>query len=202
MEDVSGYLDQINKLQRDLPVFVCSVRTGLGMEEVCNRLFLPGRTYVLLGSSGVGKSSILNMLTAGEQRTGVISSATGKGRHTTTTRDLFLIDNDAILIDTPGMREFGLSLEGAADRNTQFPVIGAFAEECRFADCSHLHETGCNVIRAYQEGELEPVVYENYVKLVREQQRFQTSIQEKNKAGKRFGKMVREVQQYRKKYKF
>lgn len=202
VDDISGYTKEIDKLQRELDVYCCSVKTGYGISQIKNNVFTPESTNVLIGSSGVGKSSLINELLQSNRKTNEVSGSTGKGRHTTTTRDLFLLENGSIVIDTPGMREFGLGFEDEANFNDLYPAISKFASGCKYKNCSHIHEEGCNVILAYNNGSLEPVVYENYLKLLKEQKRFQTSIHEKNKQGKQFGKMAREAQEYRKKYKY
>jgi ribosome biogenesis GTPase len=125
-----------------------------------------------------------------------------KGKHTTTARDLFLLENGSIAIDTPGMREFGVGLEEEAGTEAQFPVIHTYAVACKYKDCSHVNEQGCRVIQAYQDGALDPVVYQSYLKLRKEQKRFQVSLHEKKKQGKQRGKMVKEAKEYRKRYKY
>lgn len=202
VDDTGSYIREIEKLQRGIPVFCCSVKTGEGLDKLKKEIFVTASTSVLIGSSGVGKSSLVNELIGADQKTGEISHSTGKGKHTTTTRDLFLLENGAIVIDTPGMREFGVGFEEDATFGEQFPAISKFAEGCRFQDCSHFHEEGCNVIQAMEKGELDPFVYESYLKLVKEQKRFHTTIHDKKMQGKQFGKMAREAQAYRKKYKF
>jgi len=202
VDDINKYTGEIKRLQRDLTVFSCSLKTGDGLDEIKNDVFIPGTTNVLMGSSGVGKSSLINYLSNNNRRVNEISDSTGKGKHTTTTRDLFLLDNGAIVIDTPGMREFGVEFEDESSFEDQFPAISKFAGKCKFKDCSHVHEEGCNVIKALEKGELESVVYESYLKLLKEQKHFQTSLQDKKKQGKQFGKMVREVKEYRRRFKY
>ncbi|MGK7395781.1 MAG: ribosome small subunit-dependent GTPase A [Candidatus Cyclobacteriaceae bacterium M3_2C_046] len=202
VDHVSFYVGKIEKLQRQLTVHCCSVKTGQGIDEIKQNVFTPESTSVLIGSSGVGKSSIVNALLNSNRKTQEISQSTGKGKHTTTTRDLFLLDNGAIVIDTPGMREFGIGFEEEASFDEQFPVISQFAEGCKYRDCMHTEEEGCHVIQAVNTGEIEAVVYESYLKLIKEQKRFQTTTHEKKKQGKQFGKMAREAQAYRKKYKY
>ncbi len=202
VDNINEYIQEVEKLQRNVDVYTCSTLTGDGVETMIKQVFKPDSTNVLIGSSGVGKSSLINALQNEEVRdTGSISSATSKGKHTTTTRDLLLMDNGAMIIDTPGMREFGLGYEEEGDFSEQFPVISQYAEDCKYNDCTHIDEQGCAVLDAYESGEMEAIVYENYVKLIKEQHRFQTSTHEKNKEGKRFGKMVREAKEMKKRYK-
>lgn len=202
VDDIKRFTGEIGRLQRDLKVYPCSLKTGYGLNEIKDSVFIPGTTNVLMGSSGVGKSSLINYLLNSKRRINEISDSTGKGKHTTTTRDLFLLENGAIVIDTPGMREFGVGFEDETPFDEQFPAISKFAGECKFKDCSHVHEEGCNVIKALENGELETVVYESYLKLLKEQKHFQTSLHEKKKQGKQFGKMTREAKEYRKRYKY
>ena len=202
VDDLNKYTGEIKRLQRDLTVFSCSLKTGYGLDEIKDDVFIPGTTNVLMGSSGVGKSSLINYLLGSNQKVNEISESTGKGKHTTTTRDLFLLENGAIVIDTPGMREFGIGFEDETPFEDQFPAISKFAGECMFKDCSHVHEQGCNVIKALESGDLEPVAYESYLKLLKEQKHFQTSFHEKKKQGKQFGKMVREAKEFRRRFKY
>lgn len=202
IEDEEPFIEEIKKLQRNIPVYFCSVKNLYGLEELKAEVFTEGTTSVLVGSSGVGKSSLVSQFTGNKMRTSGISNSTGKGKHTTTTRDLFLLDNDSIVIDTPGMREFGVGFESEAGFDEQFPAISKFASGCKYQDCSHVHEEGCKVIEAINSGELEHVVYRSYLKLVKEQNHFKTSIHEKKKQGRQFGKMVKEAKEYRKRYKW
>ena len=201
--DTQPFREQVQQLQRDCTIHFCSTITGMGIEELKNEILQPGQTYILLGSSGVGKSSILNSLMNGEiQETGNISDANNKGRHTTTTRDLFRLSNGSLIIDTPGMREFGVTFEDGSSSDDLFPAIQKFASQCRFSDCTHLHELGCAVLDAVNKGELENEIYDSYVKLVKEQRRFQINIEDKKRLGKQAGKISREASEHRKKFKF
>jgi ribosome biogenesis GTPase / thiamine phosphate phosphatase len=200
--DVNPFLEQIRRLQRDCVVHVCSTASGLGIEELKQSVLEPGQTYILVGSSGVGKSSLINVLSDVKQKVNVTSDATSKGQHTTTTRDLFLLSNGSLLIDSPGMREFGLT--GVEDGNAVnlFPAIEQFATACRFTDCKHMDEVGCAVLAALEKGDLDALVYENYVKLVKEQRRFEINAEDRKRLGKQAGRMSREASAHRKKHKF
>ncbi len=120
----------------------------------------------------------------------------------TTTRDLFRLPNGSLIIDTPGMREFGIALEDGLQTDGLFPSIDEFSRKCRYADCSHTNEEGCAVIEAYENQLLDPAVYNSYIKLMKEQKRFEIRAGDRKRLGKQFGKMVREAKDYRNKYKY
>ncbi len=203
IEDRQFYQQEIARLGRDCPVYFCSTVDQSGLNELYTSVLQPKMTYILMGSSGVGKSSLVNaLMTDLNRRTDSVSDSTNKGKHVTTTRDLFLLHNMSLIIDTPGMREFGIALNDEITSAGLFPVIDQLAENCRFADCLHLNEFGCKVLRAYEDGSLDPKIYESYLKLVKEQKRFEIKIEDKKRLGKQFGKMVREAKDYRRKYKY
>lgn len=161
------HLAQAEARAPGVQVLVVSSRNGDGLAEV--RACLPrGRTGVMVGSSGVGKSTLLNAL-AGEElrRTQEIRAADGRGRHTTSLRELFLLPEGGCLIDTPGIREVGLSVEGA-DLDAAFVDIAGIAVHCRFRDCSHGTEPGCAVQAALADGRLDPRRFANHQRLRRE----------------------------------
>ena len=201
--DQEKYRQEVEKLGRKYPVYFCSTYKKSGITELKEKVLKANKTYILVGSSGVGKSSLLNVLMEDDVRnTGLLSESTGKGRHITVTRDLFRLIGGSLIIDTPGMREFGLTFKDDQPVTGLFPLIEKLSEDCRFADCRHVNEEGCAVIEAYETGVLESKVYESYLKLIKEQKHFKISTEEKKRIGKRFGKMVREARDYRKKYKF
>jgi ribosome biogenesis GTPase / thiamine phosphate phosphatase len=203
VDNPQHYHDEIIKLDRTRDIYFCSTYTGAGIDELKTRLLQPHHTYILMGSSGVGKSSLLNALMSNEtQKIGETSESTSKGKHTTTTRDLFRIDNGSLIIDTPGMREFGVTFEDGPASDELFPAIQKFATACRFGDCRHVNESGCAVLAAVNEGKLEEDVYNSYVKLLKEQRRFEISAEDKKRQGKMSGRQSREANNYRKKFKF
>ncbi len=202
VEDQAVYTLEIKKLQRDCPVYFCSTYTGVGLDELRTHVLEKFKTYILIGSSGVGKSSLLNsLMNTNVQEVNTTSDFNNKGKHTTTSRELFQLPNGSLVIDTPGMREFGLTFEEGA-QDEMFPAIQKFAAHCRFSDCKHLNETGCAVIEAVNSGALENQVYESYLKLIKEQRRFEISAEDKKRLKKQWGKMSREAKDYRSKYKY
>lgn len=150
------------------PVICTSVVTGAGVEEL--RSVLCGRISALAGPSGVGKSSLLNAVEPGfELRTGEVSTAVGKGRHTTVTAELLPLECGGYVADTPGLREVGLWGIPAEELDHYFPEFRRYLGECRFGyACSHTHEPGCAIRAAVDEGELSAARYESYVAMLGE----------------------------------
>jgi len=152
-----------------------------------------GETAVFVGSSGVGKSSLVNSLCDRPLLlTSDISSSTGKGKHTSTRREMVLMERSGVLIDTPGVREFGIAIEDSGSL-AEILDISDYAELCRFKDCEHMDEPGCAVLEAVNNSTLDRKVYESYLKLRREAWHFSTSEHEKRKRGKSFSKILEEV---------
>lgn len=171
--------------------------TGEGLDELTARL-VSGTTAVLLGPSGVGKSTLTNRL-LGEQRFEVaeVREGDGKGRHTTTSRELVALPGGGCLIDTPGVRELGLWLDSGAVRMA-FPEIEEAAERCRFSDCRHESEPGCAVLEAVAAGALDSRRVESFIRLRREAEnldlrRDESRRHEIRSRERKFGRMVREA---------
>lgn len=174
----------------DVPILTVSNVTHEGCDELRKHIEY-GKTYCMLGSSGVGKSSLINTLTGGAiQKTGDISESTHKGRHVTTHRELIVLSTGGMLIDNPGMREVGLA-DATGGVEATFDRIAELSVHCRFADCTHTVEAGCAVIEAVEQGQIDRASYENYLKLERERSHFQSTVAAKRKKDKAFGKMLK-----------
>lgn len=172
-----------------------------GFEEL-ESIMQPYKSYCFLGSSGVGKSTIINHLKGTEVlKTASISSSTNKGRHTTSHRELIILPNKSIVIDTPGMREIGMTDQTAGIERT-YDEISDLAGSCKFNDCTHTNEVGCAVITAVKEGNIPESVYDNFLKLRREQLHFTSTLLEKKQKYKELGKMIKEVKKIKKQYKY
>lgn len=190
-EALQRRVDEIRLAGIDARIVTLSNVTGDGVDQV-RELMLPGRTYCLLGSSGVGKTTLINRLVGDTGlETGEVSH-TGEGRHTTTRRHLIVLEQGALLIDTPGMRELGM-LCVAEGVDESFADISELSENCRFADCTHTSEPGCAIQRAIALNELEAERFQNYLKLKKESAFHEMSWQEKRKKDRAFGHLVQSV---------
>ena len=181
-----------------------NVRTRLNIREILavsnlttegyeslTAFLMKGKTYCLLGSSGAGKSTLVNNLTGKHlMKTSEISTSTGKGKHSTSHRELILLDNGAILIDNPGMREIGVT-DASDGIIVTFDRIAGLAGDCRFKDCSHSGEAGCAVTRAVEQGLLDGNHYANYLRIQREKSYFETSQAERKRKERMFGKILK-----------
>lgn len=165
--------------------------SGMGVEHL-RELIQPGKTYCLLGSSGVGKTTLVNRLVGDSDLVTAAVSHSGEGRHTTTRRQLIVLENGGLLIDMPGMRELGMLgvSEGIDD---SFADIQAQLTNCRFADCTHTSEPGCAIQSAIARGELDAAHFQNYLKLKKESAFHDMSHLEKRKKDRAFGRLVRSV---------
>lgn len=168
LEDTSSQLAQVKAVTREGEVLLTSATTGAGMKEL-STFIEPEHTAVLLGSSGAGKSTITNWLLSEEtQEVKDVRQDDSRGRHTTTSRQLFVLPQGGFLIDTPGMRELGIVESDADDEMEVFNRIENFANQCKFSNCDHEKSAGCAVLEALEIGELTERELNNYHKLLRE----------------------------------
>jgi ribosome biogenesis GTPase len=189
--------ESLKHILRRMPVFFTSIlspETVLPVRKFISR----GESVVFVGSSGVGKSSLINALCERTVLlTSAISKSTGKGRHTSTRREMELMNDGGILIDTPGVREFGLASDNSEVLAEMFD-ISDFEESCRFKNCTHVDEPGCAVVEAVNSGFLELEVYNSYLKLRKESWHFSASEHEKRKRAKSFARISDEIKRVKK----
>ena len=186
------YLARAKRSAPGVEVHAVSARTGFGLEGL-EPWLQPGKTLVFLGSSGVGKSSLVNAL-AGTEILGVggIREQDGKGRHTTTHRQLLRLDSGVLIIDTPGMRELGMAAaeEGLADA---FSDVEQYLGRCRFSDCTHTREPGCAIRAAIASGELDPARWARWQKLQAEAERHGAALRSKDELLRRKREFMKSV---------
>ena len=173
--------------------------TGAGL-EVIKEIMIAGKTYCLIGSSGVGKTTLINKILGRAQFETQSVSGSGQGRHTTVRRQLIMTEEGAMLIDTPGMRELGIMSSGAVIDDS-FIEIKKLSAYCSYKDCSHTIESGCAVIQAVSEGKLDKGSYQNYLKLKKESDFYEMSYTEKRKKDRAFGRFLSNEKKKMKKYR-
>jgi ribosome biogenesis GTPase len=197
-EEVASRIGDIHKIMPRLHIQPFSNENESGLKNVKN-LMKSGQTYCLLGSSGVGKTTLLNNL-IGESifKTKTVREKDSKGRHATTYRQLITLDCGAMVVDTPGMRELGnFSVETGL--NETFAEITELSRKCQFNDCTHTTEKGCAVLNAVEDGKLSEKRYQNYIKMNKESIYNEMSYLEKRQKDKRFGKFIKTVMKHKKK---
>jgi len=198
---INEILDNIKTRIKNVPVIAISNETQKGYEAI-KTLIKKGKTYCMIGSSGVGKSSLLNNLSGKTlMKTDIISQSTNKGKHVTSHRELIILENGGILIDNPGMREVGIA-DTASGLEITFDIIVSLSKNCKFKDCTHTSEIGCCVVEALEKGEIDKASYENFLKMEREKTHFESTIAEKRKKDKVFGKIVKNYKKDIKKNKY
>lgn len=197
-DELEMKISQIRQNNITIRVFAFSNVTGLGLD--CFQLVLKrGKTYCLLGSSGVGKTTLLNQLLGQEVfETNTVREKDGKGRHTTSRRQLIVLNNGAMFIDTPGMRELGMIGVNTGIEESFADMI-ELAKRCRFTNCTHTREIGCAILSAIANGELPEDRYHSYLKLMKESKYHEMSYFEKRRRDREFGKFVKSVMKHNRK---
>ena len=196
-KDIQSRVKEIHKIMPFLHVQPFSNENEAGLKNVKD-LLSPRKTYCLLGSSGVGKTTLLNNLIGDAIfTTKTVRKKDSKGRHATTYRQLIKLDCEAMLIDTPGMRELGnFSVEIGIDET--FTEIVELSEQCQFNDCTHINEKGCAVLKAVENGQVPEKRYQNYIKMKNESIHNEMSYLEKRKKDRQFGKLCKTVMKHKK----
>ena len=198
---ISEILENIKVRIKNVPVIAISNESKDGYDAIKSTIE-KGKTYCLLGSSGVGKSTLLNNLCGKTLMwTDAISQSTNKGRHVTSHRELIILENGGIIVDNPGMREVGIA-DSAGGLEITFDNIVILSQNCKFKDCTHTNEIGCYVLEAIEKGEIEKASYENYLKMEREKMHFESTVEERRKKDKEFGKFVKNYKKGMKKNRF
>ena len=194
-------VENIKDRIKNVPILAISNESQAGYDKIIS-IIEKGKTYCMLGSSGVGKSTLLNNLSGKSlMRTDSISRSTNKGRHITSHRELIILENGGILVDNPGMREVGI-VDSISGLEITFDLIIKYSQNCKFKDCTHTNEKGCSVIDAVEKGQIDRASYENYLKMEREKAHFDLSVVERRKKDKDFGKMIKNYKKDMKKNKY
>ena len=192
--------EQTRKRFEDIDILLTSIITEQGLSQLIDYI-QKGKTYSFIGSSGVGKSTLINgLLQKDEIKTTPISDYTGRGMHSTTTRDMYFLENGGIVIDNPGTREVGIADVNEGIENI-FDEIVALSQECKFADCTHTHEPKCAVRKAAEDNKLDMEKYQNYLKLKNENDYNDMTILEKRRKDRKFGQFIKKKKDELKGYK-
>ena len=195
--EIDKKVTEIHALVPDIRVVPFSNEDNTSL-KIVKELLVPWKTYCLLGSSGVGKTTLVNNLSNEVRlKTHSVRKKDGKGRHITTRRQLISLKNGAMIIDTPGMRELGNFAVDTGIHST-FDEIADLSKQCLYNDCSHTQEQGCSILDALKNGIISQERYQNFVKLNKESAFYEMSFLEKKRKDKKFGKFVKTVMKNKK----
>lgn len=198
-EELDLKIIKIKDRFKNVDIISTSALTNEGLDEL-KTYIKQGKTYCFLGSSGVGKSSLINKLLGKSKiKIGEIGSHSGRGKHTTTTREMYFLENGGIVIDNPGMREVGMTDTNVGIDNL-FDEITILAEKCKFIDCTHIHEPGCEILSSLKSGTLEKEKYSNYIGLKKEASYYEMTKREKKEKDRHFGKFMKQAKKDLKNY--
>ncbi len=198
---LSETIENLKVRIKNVPVIAISNESHDGYGRIKTTL-VKGKTYCMLGSSGVGKSTLINNLSGKHiMRTDTISQSTNKGRHVTSHRELIILENGGILVDNPGMKEVGIA-DSASGLEITFDKIFSLSQNCRFKDCTHTNETGCSVLEALERGDIDKASWENYQKMEREKAHFESTVAVRRRKDKEFGKFLKNYKKDQKKNKY
>lgn len=199
-DELGGKISELKNRFPHAEIVLTSIVNREGLSELKDAL-TAGKSYCFLGSSGVGKSSLVNeLLGEAREKTGEIGSRSGRGKHVTTRRQMYFLENGAIVIDNPGMREVGLS-DAAGGVDALLDDITGEGEKCKFADCTHTHEPGCVVMEAARSGAFDEEKYLNYINLKKEAEYSEMSDHEKRGKDRQFGKLLNNAKKDLKKFR-
>jgi ribosome biogenesis GTPase len=189
LDEIDKKKNDIYKIAPDIKIEAFSNNNITDIENI-KAHFVPAQTFCLLGSSGVGKTTLLNNLIHKElYKTQPIREKDGRGRHTTSRRELIVLENGSIVIDNPGMRELGIiSMDSGLDDT--FNEIAELSNQCRYKDCTHTVDKDCAILKAVEEGSISKERYSNYIKIYKESLYHEMSYYEKRQRDKKFGKIM------------
>lgn len=188
--EIHDAISTLQKRDKSVKYILMSNITHEGIDQIIS-FIQRGKTYCVVGSSGAGKSTLINnLLRKNILKTAEISLSTNKGKHVTSRRELFVLENGGIIIDTPGMKELGMT-DSPEGIKTTFQDIVDISARCKFPDCRHTNEAGCAVLEALNKSIIDKDSYDNYQKIQKEQVRFQSTVAEKRKRDRIFGKMLK-----------
>jgi ribosome biogenesis GTPase len=189
-EKLEERISEVRQANIRCKVLPLSNVTGFGLDQV-RQLLEPGKTYCMVGSSGVGKTTLLNHIIGRDLfETNTVRASDGKGKHTTTRRQLIVLEQGAMLIDTPGMRELG-NIDVSSGLEESFADIWQLSKDCRYANCTHRQEAGCALLNAIEKGTLRSDRYQSYLKLMKESQYNELSYVERRRKDRKFGKFIK-----------